>query len=380
MRIGIVCYPTYGGSGVVATELGRTLAEKGYTVHFIAYQQPVRLVKFSPPVYFHEVAVSEYPLFEFPPFELALTSKMIQVAKDEKLDLLHVHYAIPHASSAYMAKQILLKENILLPYITTLHGTDITIVGKEPELEPVITFSINQSDKVTAVSHYLKEETCQHFNIQKEIHVIPNFICLKEIESATADIELKKHIAPNGEPILTHISNFRKVKRIDDVIRIFSAVRKHLPAKLLMIGDGPERNAAASLAKDLQVNHDIHFVGKLKETFPALKISDLFLLPSASESFGLSALEAMACGVPVIGTQAGGLPEVVVHEKTGFLHPIGDIDSMSRSALQLLQYPSLYQNMRKNCHLHAQQYSSRNIVPLYEQLYQQLLSEQNKTI
>lgn len=378
MRIGIVCYPTYGGSGVVATELGKALAEKGYTVHFIAYQQPVRLVKFSPLVYFHEVAVSEYPLFEFPPFESALTSKMIQVAKDEKLDLLHVHYAIPHASSAYMAKQILLKENIFLPYITTLHGTDITIVGKEPELEPVITFSINQSDRITAVSHYLRTETFQHFNIKKEIHVIPNFICLKEIEEAPTDMALKKHIAPNGEPVLTHISNFRKVKRIDDVIKIFAEIRKKISVKLLMIGDGPERNAAVNLAKELQVIHDIHFVGKLKETLPALKISDLFLLPSASESFGLSALEAMACGVPVIGTQAGGLPEVVVHEKTGFLHPIGDIDSMARSALQLLQHPSLYQNMRNNCYYHARQYSSKNIVPQYEQLYQQLLSGQSQ--
>lgn len=276
MKIGIVCYPTYGGSGVVATELGKVLLQKGHEVHFISYQQPVRLTRFSQMVYFHEVLVSEYPLFEYPPFELALTGKMIEVAKDYHLDLLHVHYAIPHASAALMAKNILAQEGISFPYITTLHGTDITIVGRDPEFEPVITYSINQSDGVTAVSEYLRNETYKHFRVKSHIEVIPNFICLQEVEATQPDKELKNKIAPDGEPIITHISNFRKVKRIEDIIFIFQKIRDRMPAKLLMIGDGPERQKAMQLVKNLSLINDVHFIGKIRETYHYLKFHGCF--------------------------------------------------------------------------------------------------------
>lgn len=374
MKIGIVCYPTYGGSGVVATELGKVLLQKGHEVHFISYQQPVRLTRFSQMVYFHEVLVSEYPLFEYPPFELALTGKMIEVAKDYHLDLLHVHYAIPHASAALMAKNILAQEGISLPYITTLHGTDITIVGRDPEFEPVITYSINQSDGVTAVSEYLRNETYKHFRVKSHIEVIPNFICLQEVEATQPDNELKNKIAPDGEPIITHISNFRKVKRIEDIIFIFQKIRDRMPAKLLMIGDGPERQKAMQLVKNLSLINDVHFIGKIRETYPLLKISRLFLLTSEYESFGLSALEAMACGVPVIASNSGGIPEVVMNNETGFLHHVGDIEHMASSAIKLLQEKDLWEKFHLNSINHSRKFDSFEIVKLYEAMYEKVLS------
>jgi N-acetyl-alpha-D-glucosaminyl L-malate synthase BshA len=368
MRIGIVCYPTFGGSGVLATELGKALADKGHKVHFITYQQPVRLNVFNANIYYHEVRVPTYPLFDYPPYEIALASTMVDVINHHDLDLLHVHYAIPHASAAYMAKQIVQKSGRKIPFITTLHGTDITLVGKDKTYEPVVTFSINESDAITAVSNNLREETYKSFDITKEIEVIYNFVDIKRFDKKPIDA-FKKVIAPNGEKILVHASNFRKIKRVEDVISIFAGVRKETASKLLMIGDGPERPAMEELAKQLDVQDDVRFVGKQEQIEEILLVSDLFLLPSEYESFGLAALEAMAAKVPVISTNAGGLPEINIHGKTGYTANIGDVLTMTTCALELLTNDDLLAQFKLNAHKQALRFDINNIVPLYEKLY-----------
>ncbi len=373
INIGIVCYPTFGGSGVVATELGKGLAQKGHKVHFITYNQPSRLDFLNENLFYHEVEFNSYPLFEYPPYELALASKMVSVVKNEKLDLLHVHYAIPHASAAYMARQILKSQGIYIPIVTTLHGTDITLVGRDPSYEPVVTFSINQSDGVTSVSRDLKKETYEFFDIQNHIEVIPNFIDLEKFKKQKKD-HFKKAICPNGEMLIVHTSNFRKVKRVLDVVNTFYNVHKEIPAKLLMIGDGPERNAAEQLARDLNIGHDVRFLGKLEAVEEVLSVADLFIMPSEKESFGLAALEAMACEVPVISSDAGGLPELQVQGVTGFMCAIGDIEDMTRKSLFILDKNNLPQ-FKANALKRAQEFDITNILPLYENYYQQILEK-----
>jgi N-acetyl-alpha-D-glucosaminyl L-malate synthase BshA len=375
MNIGIVGYPTFGGSGVVATELGKALAKKGHNIHFISYNQPARLEELTPHIFFHEVNPADYPLFDYLPYEAALSSKIVDVARFEKLDVLHVHYAIPHASAAYMAKEILKTHNIHLPFITTLHGTDITLVGRDPSYEPVITFAINQSDVVTSVSESLKEDTYTHFKISREIKVIPNFVCTDLYREAREklSLEVKKQYAPNGERILMHISNFRKVKRVEDVVRVFDKVRKKIPSKLLLVGDGPERQKIENLCRELGTCNDIYFLGKIKSTEQALALADLFLLTSSSESFGLAALEAMASGVPVISTNTGGLPEVNAHSKSGFLANVGDIETMSNYAIKILENDSTLNQFRKGAIEQSMKFDIRKILPLYEQLYESLI-------
>lgn len=369
MKIGIVCYPTFGGSGVLATELGMALSDKGYEVHFITYEQPVRLSQsFHPNIYFHEVKVPKYPLFAFPPYETALASTMVNVIMNNKLDLLHLHYAIPHASAAFFARQILKKSGMDIPFITTLHGTDITLVGKDPTYAPVVTFSINESDAITAVSDSLKEETLRSFHIEKEIHVIPNFVDIKRFYQTDKD-HFKQMLAPEGERILVHVSNFRAVKRVDDVIHIFDNVKKEIPSKLLMIGDGPDRQRSEDLARELGIYQDVRFLGKQEQISEILSISDLFLLPSASESFGLSALEAMACGVPVISTNAGGLPEINVNGVTGFLSNVGDVDEMTANAKIILGDNEVLLNFKKEALAQAHKFEKQHIIPQYEELY-----------
>src|SRR6476469_3277742 len=331
MRIGIVCYPTFGGSGVLATELGKALADKGHSVHFITYQQPVRLNVFSANIYYHEVRVPTYPLFDYPPYEIALASTMVDVINHHNLDLLHVHYAIPHASAAYMAKQIVLKRGKKIPFITTLHGTDITLVGRDKTYEPVVTFSINESDAITAVSKNLREETYKSFEIKKEIEVIYNFVDVKRFSKKPIDA-FRKVIAPNGEKILLHASNFRKVKRVDDVVKIFMQIKEQIPVKLLFVGDGPERPYIESLCRDCVHHHDMRFLGKQEQMEDILPITDLFLLPSEYESFGLAALEAMAAGVPVVSSNAGGLKEINIDGETGYMANVGEVLTMSRMA------------------------------------------------
>jgi len=372
MKIGIVCYPTFGGSGVLATELGKALADKGHIVHFITYQQPVRLDAFHPNIFYHEVTVPTYPLFDFPPYESALSSTMVDVILNEGLEILHVHYAIPHASSAYLANQILRKKGKNIPYITTLHGTDITLVGKDKMYEAVVTFSINESDAITAVSDNLKAETLQYFDIEKEIHVIPNFVDIKRFSQSNKD-HFRKMIAPNGEKILAHVSNFRKVKRVEDVIYTFEKVRKQLPCKLLMIGDGPERQSMEALCRELGTCDDIRFLGKQEKLEEILSITDLFLLPSAYESFGLAALEAMGCQVPVISSNAGGIPEINIHGVTGYLTEVGDVDAMAAFSLALLQDEEKLAQFKKNALAQAEKFNINNIIPIYEKLYASLI-------
>ncbi len=369
MRIGIVCYPTFGGSGVLATELGKALADEGHQVHFITYQQPVRLNVFNTNIFYHEVRVPTYPLFDYPPYEVALASTMVDVIINHDLDLLHVHYAIPHASAAYMAKQIVKSKNGRnIPVITTLHGTDITLVGKDKTYEPVVTFSINESDAITAVSQNLREETYRSFPIIKEIEVITNFVDVSRFNKKPFDA-FKKVIAPEGEKILVHASNFRKVKRVDDVVKIFAEVRKAMPAKLLMVGDGPERPATEELARELGVIDDIRFVGKQEQMEEILAVSDLFLLPSEYESFGLAALEAMAARVVVISSNAGGLPEIVIQGKTGFMANVGDIAAMSRDAIDILKDNERLEQMKQAAFEHACSFDIQHIIPQYEKLY-----------
>ncbi|HMG88857.1 MAG TPA: N-acetyl-alpha-D-glucosaminyl L-malate synthase BshA [Chryseolinea sp.] len=373
MNIGIVCYPTFGGSGVVATELGKALAQEGNKVHFITYSQPTRLDFLNENLFYHEVEFHSYPLFEYPPYELALASKMVSVVKSEKLDLLHVHYAIPHASAAFMAKQILKAEGIIIPVVTTLHGTDITLVGKDPSYEPVVTFSINQSDGVTAVSHDLKKETFQSFKITTEIEVIPNFIDLEKFKKQKKD-HFKRAICPHGESLIVHTSNFRKVKRVTDVIRIFANIHSEIPAKLLMIGDGPERTKAETLCRELDISHDVRFLGKLEAVEEVLSVADLFLMPSEKESFGLAALEAMACEVPVISSNTGGLPELNVQGVTGFLSPVGDVEDMSRKALFVLDKNNL-PKFKENALKRAKEFDITQILPIYEEYYQRIMEK-----
>jgi N-acetyl-alpha-D-glucosaminyl L-malate synthase BshA len=373
IKIGIVCYPTFGGSGVVATELGKGLAQEGHKVHFITYSQPSRLDFLNENLFYHEVNTRSYPLFEYAPYELALASKMVSVAKNEKLDLLHVHYAIPHASAAYMAKQILKTQGVVIPVVTTLHGTDITLVGKDASYEPVVTFSINQSDGVTAVSQDLRKETYQSFKITNDIEVIPNFIDLAKFKKQKKD-HFKKAICPHGESLIVHTSNFREVKRVLDVVKIFSNIVKTIPAKLLMIGDGPDRDKAEHLCRHLQISDDVRFLGKLEAVEEVLSVADLFLMPSEKESFGLAALEAMACEVPVISTNTGGLPELNIHGGTGFLSPIGDIDDMSKKALFVLQ-PENLPRFKENALKRAKEFDISRILPLYESYYEYVMEK-----
>ncbi|MHA6247061.1 N-acetyl-alpha-D-glucosaminyl L-malate synthase BshA [Pontibacter sp. CAU 1760] len=374
MKIGIVCYPTFGGSGVVATELGKALALKGHKVHFITYSQPARLDLFNENLFYHEVFIPTYPLFQYPPYELALASKMVDIVKFEKLDLLHVHYAIPHASAAFMAKQILRTKGINIPIITTLHGTDITLVGKDASFEPVVTFSINQSDGVTAVSDSLRSETYDYFQIEKDIEVIPNFINLEKFKRQKKE-HFRMAISPNEEKLLVHTSNFRAVKRVEDVIRIFAKVHEKISSKLLLVGDGPDRPRIEKICRELGICNDVRFLGKLDAVEEVLSIADLFLMPSEKESFGLAALEAMACEVPVVSTNAGGIPELNIDGDTGFTSPVGAIDEMVKHALHILDDRNL-PTFKANALRRAHQFDVDKIVPLYEKFYQKTIDEQ----
>ncbi|MEO1436800.1 MAG: N-acetyl-alpha-D-glucosaminyl L-malate synthase BshA [Bacteroidota bacterium] len=372
MKIGIVCYPTYGGSGVVATELGKGLARKGHKVHFITYRQPARLDYFQENLFYHEVSSLNYPLFEYAPYETALASKMVDVVLYENLDILHVHYAIPHAAVAYMAKKILLTQGRYIPVITTLHGTDITLVGKNASYEPVVTFSINKSDGVTAVSEALKQETVQHFELTKDIRVIPNFIDFSRFKKSDKD-HFKKAIAPNGEKILMHVSNFRKVKRVEDVLDVFKIVYQKVQSKLILIGDGPERGKAEQRCRELGICHEVRFLGKQDAVEELLAIADLFILPSEHESFGLAALEAMACEVPVISSNTGGIPEVNIDGQTGYLSEVGDVKHMAEKAISILSDPEIHQQFRANALAQAKRFQLDNILPLYESYYEEIL-------
>ena len=377
MKIGIVCYPTFGGSGVVATELGKALADNGHQVHFITYRQPARLDFFSENLFYHEVSVSNYPLFDYPPYELALASKLVDVVRFEKLDLLHVHYAIPHASAAFMAKQILATFGIHIPVVTTLHGTDITLVGKDPTYNPVVTFSINQSDGVTAVSENLKADTYKHFDVNKDIKVIPNFIDLDRFSLKVKD-HFKLAIAPNNERIVVHTSNFRKVKRTQDVVHIFEKIQKEIPSKLLMVGDGPERVYCEQLCRDLDICENVRFLGKQDAVEEILSVSDLFIMPSESESFGLAALEAMACKVPVITSNAGGLPELVINGVTGFMDNVGDIEAMAAHAIYILQDDQQLEAFKEGALSRAKEFELSLILPVYEQYYMDVMASASR--
>ena len=370
MNIGITCYPTYGGSGVVATELGKALAGRGHSVHFISYSIPMRLEGFTDNVVFHEVEMSSYPLFDFPLYTLALASKMVEVARYEKLDILHCHYAIPHATSAYLAKEMLSPQGIKV--ITTLHGTDITLVGLEPSFLPVMKFSIECSDGVTAVSRFLKEKTLTNYGIEKDIEVIPNFVDTRKYLRNHSE-EARRRFAAPSEKILVHTSNFRAVKRVADVIRIFDEVRKKIPSQLIIIGDGPDRSQCEILCRELGVHDRVRFLGKQTDVIHILSLADLFLMPSQSESFGLSALEAMACGAPVISTSVGGLPELQVHGKTGYIAEIGDIDRMAKYAMDLLSNESKFEMFSKAARERALEFDSTKIVSHYERYYRSVL-------
>ena len=371
LKIGIVCYPTYGGSGVVATELGIALSEQGHEVHFISYDQPFRLDLFSEKIYYHEVTVPDYPLFEYAPYELNLTSKLVDVVLHENLNLLHVHYAIPHASAAINAKQILATYGIVLPIVTTLHGTDITLLGKDKSFQPVIEYAINMSDVVTAVSEDLKRETLDHFNIQREIQTIPNFIDMS-LYQQKIDKNLRNNFANNEEFIITHISNFRQVKRVSDVVKIFNIISKDISSQLLMIGDGPERIQAEQLCRDLGIENKVKFLGKLRVIDKILAFSDVFILPSESESFGLVALEAMASKTAVISTNTGGISEVNKDGVTGFLSSVGDVEKMARDTILLLNDIELLEKFKSNALDHAQSFALKNILPKYNMIYQDL--------
>ncbi|QXP67776.1 N-acetyl-alpha-D-glucosaminyl L-malate synthase BshA [Polaribacter sp. AHE13PA] len=369
MKIGIVCYPTFGGSGVVATELGMALADKGHEVHFITYNQPVRLDFLSHNLHFHQVVIEEYPLFEYQPYELALSSKMVEVVKKHDLEVLHVHYAIPHAYAAYMAKQMLKEKGLDVRVVTTLHGTDITLVGSHPTYKTAVEFSINNSDVVTAVSNNLKETTNTLFNITKDIKVIYNFIDVEKYNNAHKEECKRIALAKPNERIFTHVSNFRPVKRVEDVVRIFSEVRKEIPSKLLMIGEGPERANAEKVVKDLKLTEDVFFLGNSTEVAKILCYTDVFLLPSQTESFGLAALEAMAAETAVISTNTGGLPEVNIHGETGYLSNLGDIADMAKNAISIVKDDITLERFKKNAKNHTKQFSLENILPVYEEIY-----------
>ena len=373
MNIGIVCYPTFGGSGVVATELGIALADKGHKVHFITYSQPFRLNQFNENLFYHEVNVNDYPLFDYQPYESVLASKIVDVAIYERLDVLHVHYAIPHASVAYLAQQILRSRKIKLPYITTLHGTDITLVGQDPSFEPVIFFSLNKSNAITSVSESLRKDTLKTFKIANDVKVIPNFIKIADYESNSATCHRKNFAAPH-EKILIHISNFRKVKRVEDVLRTFDIVRKKVPCKLILVGDGPERPAIDKLCRELDTCNDIISVGKIANPKEVLAISDLFILPSETESFGLSALEAMAMKVPVISTNTGGIPELNIHGKTGYMSKVGDYEDMAKNTIALLSDEKKFQQFRENAFEQAKKFDLEVILPMYEKLYKEVIA------
>ena len=377
MKIAIVCYPTFGGSGVVATELGLELARRGHEIHFITYSQPVRLALLNPNVHYHEVNVPEYPLFLYQPYELALSSKLVDMVKLHKIDLLHVHYAIPHAYAGYMAKQMLKDEGINIPMVTTLHGTDITLVGNHPVYKTAVTFSINKSDYVTSVSQSLKDDTLKLFNIKNDIVVIPNFI---ELDKNIEDPRIKCYrsvIANDNERIITHISNFRKVKRIPDIIAIFNKIQQKIPAKLLMVGDGPEKAKAEKLCEELGLENKVIFLGNSNEIDRILSYSDLFLLPSETESFGLAALEAMAWSVPVISSNSGGLPEVNFDGISGYLSNVGNVDEMAANALKILKNDETLNTFKKNALEVAKKYDIKNILPLYEDLYKKAIKNKN---
>ena len=374
MKIAIVCYPTFGGSGVVATELGIALAEHGHEIHFITYKQPVRLQLLHNNVHYHEVSVPSYPLFHYQPYELALSSKLVNMAKLHEIEIVHVHYAIPHAYAGYMAKQMLAQEGIFIPMVTTLHGTDITLVGSHPFYKPAVTFSINNSDAVTSVSQSLKDDTLRLFNIKKEIEVVPNFIDTKKYENLYSDCE-RELIASKNEKIITHISNIRKVKRVDDVIEIFDRIQKKIPAKLVIVGDGPEKESLENLCKKKGIDEKVLFVGNSHEVDKILCFSDLFILPSEHESFGLVALEAMVCGVPVISSNAGGLPEVNIHGESGYLSNVGNVDEMAENALKILENNGTHQLFKRKAKENAQRFETKLIVPLYEEIYKKSLAK-----
>ncbi|MBL0144990.1 MAG: N-acetyl-alpha-D-glucosaminyl L-malate synthase BshA [Chitinophagaceae bacterium] len=372
MNIAIVCYPTFGGSGVLATELGKALADKGHNIHFITYQQPVRLSGFHANIFYHEVRVPTYPLFDFPPYETALSSMMVDVVNNHNIDLLHVHYAIPHASAAYMAKQILAKDGKRIPVITTLHGTDITLVGKDKTYSPVVTFSMNESDALTAVSQNLKDETLNNFKMERDIEVIHNFVDVQRFNRKPVDA-FKKLIAPKGERIIVHASNFRKIKRVEDVVKVFMQLTKTVPSKLLLLGDGPERQHVESLCRDCVLCDDIKFLGKQEQMEDILPIADLFVLTSEYESFGLAALEAMAAAVPVISTNAGGLPEINIDGYCGYMSNVGDIEDMSKNAISILKDDATLQQFKTNALTQAKKFDIANIVPVYEELYKRVI-------
>ncbi len=373
MKIAIVCYPTFGGSGVVATELGLELARRGHEIHFITYSQPVRLALLSPNVHYHEVNVPEYPLFHYQPYELALSSKLVDMVKLHKIELLHVHYAIPHAYAGYMAKQMLKDEGIVIPMVTTLHGTDITLVGNHPFYKPAVSFSINKSDIVTSVSQSLKDDTNTLFTITKDIVVIPNFIELELHDKSAKTNCFRSVLAKNEERIITHISNFRKVKRIPDVIQIFNLIQQKIPAKLMMVGDGPEKEKAEQLCFELGIQEKVIFFGNSHEIDSILSYSDLFLLPSQTESFGLAALEAMAWNVPIISSNSGGLPEVNLQGVSGYLSDVGNCEEMAANALKILENDTVLDTFKNNAFETAKKFDLKEILPLYEALYEEAI-------
>lgn len=373
LKIGVVCYPTYGGSGVIATELGMHLGKFGHELHFITSSQPVKLVVDNENIFFHEVVFKNYPLFKYDPYEIALTSKIVDVVQKHDLDLLHVHYALPHASAAYLAKQILKSKGIKIPFVTTLHGTDITLVGKDESFEPVISFALNQSDAVTAVSEDLKEQTLSNFDIEDKVEVVPNFVCVDKYKEKPGSDECRKsEFAPNDERILMHISNFRAVKRIVDIIDSFAIVANNCAAKLVLVGDGPERKSVECKVEELGLKDKVLFLGEIGDVEVALCAADIFLLASENESFGLVALEAMAAGVPVVSTNAGGIPEVNLHGKTGLLNNVGDFEQMAKNILEILSNDQMHENMRKQAELRAQELDVSAIAPHYLEIYNRL--------
>lgn len=372
MNIGIACYPTFGGSGVVATELAKNLAKNGHNIHMMSYSRPARLDTLETGITYHEVSINSYPLFDYPPYALALASQMVNLIEYEDLDLLHVHYALPHATSAYLAKQIMCERGVTVPIITTLHGTDITLVGRDPSYKHVVEFSIDKSDGVTAVSEYLKRETYEYFDIEQDIEVIPNFIDLDRFQKSNKS-HFKKAICPNDEKVVVHVSNFRKVKRVPEVITVFSKIiEAGIESKLLLVGDGPDRQKAEQQCRDLGICEHVRFLGKLDQVEEVLSIADLFLIPSGSETFGLAALEAMSCSVPVISSNIGGLPEVNIHGETGYLCDLDDTDCMAEYGVQILSDPDLHERMSKNARKHAASFQQEEVVKQYESFYERV--------